>query len=131
MNQLSDFVGTWRASRGAPFSDHTFTWQASANGLQGRWIIEAPESSAAREAATHGRPTRIEIEVGSPWLESGVLFFKMHDGPYISEFRLAGADEAVVGAAVDKLPPEFAGPEYQRSIEGHRVRLTRQPEVTA
>ncbi len=127
MNQLRDFIGTWRISRGAPFSDHTFTWHPSADGLQGRWIIEAPDSPAAREAAAQGRPTRIEIQVGSPWLESGVLFFKLHDGPYVSEFRLTGPDEAVVGAAVDKLPAEFAGPEYRRSIEGHRVRLTRQP----
>jgi hypothetical protein len=131
MNQLSDFVGTWRASRGAPFSDHTFAWQPSEDGLQGRWIIEAPDSPKAREAASLGQPTRIEIEVGSPWLESGVLFFSMPDGPYISEFRLAGPDEAVVGAAVDKLPAELSGPEYQRSIEGHWVRLTRQSATTA
>jgi len=131
MKQLSDFVGTWRASPGAPFSDHTFTWQTSADGLQGRWIVEAPDSPRAREAASQGRPTRFEVPVGSPWLESGVLFFRTHNGPFISEFRLAGPDEAVVGAAVDKLPADFAGPEFQRSIEGHRVRLTRQPDTTA
>jgi hypothetical protein len=131
MSQLSDFVGTWTSSRGEPFSDHTFTWQPSEDGLQGRWIIEAPVSPTARSAASEGRPTRIEIPIDAPWLESGVLFFRMHAGPYISEFRLAGRDEAVVGAAVDKLPPELAGPEYQRSIEGHRVRLSRQSEGTA
>jgi hypothetical protein len=131
MRQLSDFVGTWKASRGSPFADHTFTWQPSEDGLHGRWIIEAPDSPAANEAASEGRPPRIEISIDAPWLESGVLFFKMHAGPYISEFRLEGPDEAVVGAAVDKLPPEFAGPEYQRSIEVHRVRFTRQSEATA
>ena len=76
--RLSDFVGTWKASRGAPFSDHTFTWQPSEDGLQGRWIIEALDSSAADEAASEGQPTRIEIPIDAPWLESGVLFFKMH-----------------------------------------------------
>jgi hypothetical protein len=50
-------------------------------------------------------------------------------GPYLSEFTLISKDEAVVGAAADKLPPEFAGPEHQRSIEGHRVRLLRQRET--
>jgi hypothetical protein len=131
MTQLSDFIGTWCASQGPPYSDHTFTWEASTDGLQGRWIIEAPDSPAAREAARQGRPTRIEIPIGSPWLESGVLLFRLHEGPYISEFRLTGPDEAVVGAAVDKLPAEFVGPEFQRSIEGHRVRLIRQPRRTA
>lgn len=130
MSQLSDFVGTWKAFL-APFSDHTFRWQPSEDGLQGRWIIEAPGAPTARSAASEGRPTRIEIPIDAPWLESGVLFFKVQAGPYISEFRLAGPNEAVVGAAVDKLPPELGGPEYQRSIEGHRVRFTRQLDTTA
>jgi hypothetical protein len=131
MNQLGDFIGTWRASRGAPYSDHTFTWQLSGDGLQGRWIIEASDSPRAREAAAEGRPTRLEVPIESPWLESGVLFFKVNNSPFVSEFRLAGPDEAVVGAAVDRLPAEFTGSEFQRSIEGHRVRLTRQSETTA
>jgi hypothetical protein len=131
MTQLSDFVGTWRASSGPPSSDHTVTWVMSAEGLQGRWIIEATDSSAIQEATRQGRPTRIELSIGTSWLESGVLLFRMHEGPYVSEFRLAGPDEAVVGAAVDKLPAELAGAQFQRSIEAHRVRLTRQIETTA
>lgn len=131
MNQLDDFIGTWRASRGAPYSDHTFTWQVSEEGLQGRWVIEASDSPKAREAAAQGRPTKFEVPIESPWLESGVLFFKANNAPFVSEFRLAGPNEAVVGAAVDRLPAEFTGPDFQLSFEGHRVRLTRQLETTA
>ena len=131
MGELSDFVGTWRASKGAPCSDHTFTWERSSGGLQGRWVIEAADSPRARAAAAVGRSTRLEVPVGAPWLEDGALLFSIHGSPYITEFRLAGPNEAVVGAAVAKLPPEFSGPEHQRSIEGHRVRLTRQAETTA
>jgi hypothetical protein len=131
MNELGDFVGTWRASPGAPYSNHTFTWQVSDEGLEGRWIIEASDSPRAREADAQGRPTRFEVPIESPWLESGVLFFRANNAPFVSEFRLAGPNDAVVGAAVEKLPAEFTGPEFQRSIEGHRVRLTRQSEATA
>ena len=67
------------------------------------------------------------MQVGEPWLEEGLLRFHLNGGPYITEFRRVGPDEAVVGAAVNKLPLEFTGPDCQRSIEGHRVRLTRQP----
>ena len=55
MGELSDFVGTWRASKGTPFSDHTFTWEQSAGGLRGRWIIEAADSPRARVAAAAER----------------------------------------------------------------------------
>jgi hypothetical protein len=58
-------------------------------------------------------------------LESGLLLFRLNGGPYISEFRLVASNEAVVGAAMDKLPPEFSGPEHRRMIEGHRVKLIR------
>ena len=43
MAELSDFVGTWRAEKGAPLSSHTFMWENTASGLRGRWIIEAPD----------------------------------------------------------------------------------------
>ena len=125
MGDVSDFIGIWRASPGVPFSDHTFTWAKDADGLRGTWVIEAADHPARRAAAAEGRPTRFEVQVGDPWLEDGRLLFHLHGGPYLSEFKLVAADEAVVGAAVDKLPPEFAGPEHQISIEGHRVRLTR------
>lgn len=128
MNQLSDFVGTWRASQGAPYLVHTFTWLVSADGLQGRWIMETADSPDARQTALERPPRRLEVPVVSPWFESGVLYFKRDDGPLVGEFRLEGPDKAVVGAAVDKLPAEFAAPEYRRSFEGHRVRLTRQHE---
>ncbi|MGE3807931.1 MAG: hypothetical protein AB7K24_24975 [Gemmataceae bacterium] len=131
MTELSSFIGTWRASLGFPYSDHTFTWQVAGEGLHGSWVIEAADSPEAREAAAQGRPTRWEIPIESPWLEAGVLFFRMNNSPFVSEFRLTGPDEAVVGAAVDKLPAELTGPSFQRSIEGHRVRLTRQSETTA
>lgn len=126
MADLSDFIGTWRAEEGAPFSSHTFTWESAGLGLSGRWIIEAADRPAARAAAAAGRPTRLEMRVGTPWLEDDLLLFHVNDGPFVTEFRIVSRNEAVVGAAVHKLPPEFAGPEHGRSIEGHRVRLRRQ-----
>jgi hypothetical protein len=94
-------------------------------------VIEAADSEAARAAAAAGSSTRMEVQVGEPWLEDGLLLFHVNGGPYMTEFRLVGPDLAVVGAAINKLPPEFMGPDYQRSIEGHRVRLTRQPGQVA
>ena len=131
MGGLNDFVGTWRAEKGAPYSTHTFTWEPSGASLRGRWVIEAPDSEAARAAAAAGCPMRLEMVVGEPWLEGGLLLFHVNSGPYITEFRLVAPDEAVVGAAVNKLPPELRGPDHQRSIDGHRVRLTRQREDAA
>jgi hypothetical protein len=131
MGELIDFVGTWRAEKGAPFSTHTFTWENTRTGLRGRWIIEAGDSPAARAAAAAGRPTRFEMQVDDPWLEDGLLLFHVNGAAYITEFRLVGSNEALVGAAVGKLPPEFAGPDHQRSIEAHRVQLTRQSETAA
>jgi len=126
MGELSDFVGTWRAERGAPFSSHTFTWENTATGLRGRWIIEAADTPEVRAAAAAaGRPTRLEMTVGNPWQEEGRLLFHINEGPYLSEFKLAGTNDAVLGAAVDKLPPEFTGPDEMPSIEGHRVHLSR------
>lgn len=131
MGEFGDFIGTWRAAQGPPYSSHTFTWEHTATGLRGRWIIEASNSPAARAAAAVRRPAQLEMQVGDPWLEDGVLLFHINGGPYVTEFRLVSANEAVVGAAVAKLPPEFAGPEHQRSIEGHRVRLSRQSGTEA
>lgn len=65
------------------------------------------------------------MQVGTPTFEERRALFAVNGGPYITEFRLLSDDEAAVGAAPDRIPPEFSGPEYQRSIEGHRVRLTR------
>lgn len=65
------------------------------------------------------------MSVGAPTIEEGRALFAVNNGPYITEFRLLGDDEAIVGAAPDKIPPEFSGPEFQRSIEGHRIRLKR------
>ena len=39
------------------------------------------------------------MQIGEPWLEDGVLFFHVNGGPFISECRLLGKAEAVVGAA--------------------------------
>lgn len=128
MGELTDFVGTWHAKREAPFSSHTFTWESTATGLRGRWIIEAPDSPEARAAAAAGRPTRFEMAVGDPWQEAGRLLFHINEGPYLSEFKLVGTNDAVLGAAVDKLPPELTGPDELQSIEGHRVQLSRQSE---
>jgi hypothetical protein len=128
MADLTQFVGTWTADVGSPFSSHTFTWEPEGSRLRGRWLIEAPDSPAARAATEAGRPGRIEMQIGEPWLENGLLLFHVNGGPFVTEFRLVGEDEAVVGAAMNKLPPTFAGPEYSRSIEGHRVRLTRKSE---
>jgi hypothetical protein len=69
------------------------------------------------------------MQIGEPSLDEGRLLFTVNRGPYLSEFTLISKDEAVVGAAADKLPPEFAGPEHQRAIEWHRVRLLRQRET--
>ena len=45
-----------------------------------------------------------------PWLEDDLLLFRLNDERFVTEFRLLSRDEAVVGAAVHTLPPEFAGP---------------------
>ena len=129
MNKLSDFVGTWRASQGAASLEHTLTWLSSADGLQGRWIMEAPEPPGAHLTASERPARRLEVPVVSPWFESGVLYFTRDDGPLIAEFRLESPDRAVVGAAVDKLPAEYATTEYRRSFEAHRVHLTRQRDT--
>ena len=127
MAQLTDFIGTWKAENGPPFSKHTFTWQQLDGHLVGRWILEVPDAATARAAAAAGRPTRAEMQIGEPWLEDGVLFFHVNGGPFISEFRLLGKAEAVVGAALQKVPPQFAKVAgFERSATGHRVRLTRQ-----
>lgn len=126
MADLQDFVGTWRSERGAPYSTMTFTWVATDDGLRGEWIIEAsaPPPGAGTWMSNPG-PRRYEMQVGPPTIEEGRALFSLNGGPFGTEFRLIGNDEALLGAAIDKLPPEMAGPEHRRSIEGHRVRLTK------
>ena len=124
MADLQDFVGTWRADREAPWSSHTFTWARNVDGLRGEWTIEAAVPRAAdRVQEPAASPQRLQVQIGEPSLDEGRVLFHLNGGPFITEFRLVAPNEAIVGAAVDKLPPELAGPEYQRSIEGHRVRL--------
>ncbi len=124
MADLRDFAGTWTACKGAPFSNHRFTWQLEGDHLEGRWVIEAADSRAARAAAAAGQPTRSECPIRECRLDGSRVLFQQSSGPFVSEFRLVSDHEAVVGAAVDQLPPEFVQ-KYGRSIEGHRVMLTR------
>lgn len=129
MTDLRDFVGTWRAERGAPHSAHTFTWTTTDHGLRGEWIIEAGVPPAGEHTwMSNPEPRRYAMQVGMPTLDEGRLLFDLNRGPFVTEFRLLGEDEAVLGAALDKLPPEFSGPEFQQSAEGHRVRLRKQSE---
>jgi hypothetical protein len=125
MADLIHFVGTWTADAGSPFSIHTFTWESEGARLRGRWRVEAPDSPATRAAAA-GRPLRIEMQISDAWLEDDLLLFRVSGVPFVSEFRLVGEGVAVVGAAVHKLPAQFAESVHGRSIDGHRVRLTRQ-----
>ena len=126
MRDLQDFVGTWRSERGAPYSTMTFTWAASDDSLLGEWVINAsgPPPGAGTWMSNPG-PRRRGIQIGPATIEDRRALFTMNGSPYITEFRLLGDDEAIVGAAPDKMPPEFSGPEFQRSIEGHRIRLRR------
>jgi hypothetical protein len=123
---LDHFVGTWTAENGSPFSTHTFTWESEDARLRGRWRVEAPDSPAASAAAAAGKPLRIEMQISDAWLEDGLLLFRVNGVPFVSEFRLVGEGVAVVGAAVHKLPARLAESDHKRSIEGHRVILTRQ-----
>ena len=125
MADLTDFAGTWTACKGAPFSKHRFTWQLEGDHLEGRWVIEAGDSRAARAAAAAGQPTRSECPIRECRLDGSRVLFQQSSGPFVSEFRLVSDHEAVVGAAVDQLPPEFVQ-KFGRSIEGHRVMLTRE-----
>jgi hypothetical protein len=102
----------------------TFTWTATDDGLRGEWVIEAAAPPpGAGTWMSNPSPKQLQMQVGVPTLDDGRLLFTINGGPYITEFRLLGGDEAAVGAAPDKIPPEFSGPEFERSIEGHRVRL--------
>ena len=51
MGEWSDFVGTWRAEKGAPFSTHTFTWENTGTGLRGRWIVDPAISGRSKGIA--------------------------------------------------------------------------------
>jgi hypothetical protein len=126
MTELQDFVGTWRSERGHPYSTQTFTWVMTDDGLLGEFVVEvAAPPPGTQTWMSNPRPMRHQVQVGAPTIEEGRALFSMHGGPFVTEFRLLGGGEAVVGAAVDRLPPEFTGPEHQRSIEGHRVHMTR------
>lgn len=124
---LSQFVGTWTADVGTPFSSHTFSWERAGSRLRGHWRIRAPDSTTA---AT-GQPKLVEMEISEPWLEDDLLLFHVNGGSLVTEFRIVGRGETVVGVAVHKLTPHLVGPEHNRSIEGHRVRLTRQADPAA
>ncbi len=125
MTDLQKFVGTWRSERGAPFSTQTFTWTLVDEGLRGSWLIEGPAPATGNTWISNPKPFHHQMEIGTPIVEEDRVLFTANGGPYVSEFRLVSNDEAVVGAAPDKIPPEFAGPEFARSIEGHRIRLRR------
>ena len=131
MATLDDFVGKWRAEEGAPYSTHTFTWEPSGTGLSGAWIIEATVQGEPSPTARGSFPKRLEMQIGKPTLEENRLLFEIEGSLGITEFRLIGPSEATLGAAADKLPAEWTGPEFRRSIEGHRVRLTRHTEPVA
>lgn len=87
MADLTQFVGTWIADAGPPFSVHTFTWKPEGSRLRGRWLIEAPDSPAARAAAAAGRPQRVDMQIGDAWLEDGLLLFHVNGAPFVAEFR--------------------------------------------
>lgn len=128
MFDLAKFVGTWRGQKGNPSVAHTFTCKLEGNHLRGHYIMELPGSSDSSGAfvSTATIPSRIEMQIGEPSLEDGVLLFNVNDSPFPAEFRLVGENEAVLGAASHKLPTDFQA-DHQRSIEGHRVHFTRQP----
>jgi hypothetical protein len=126
MADIQDFVGIWRSERGTPYSTQTFTWTTTDDGLRGAWVIEATAPPpGAGSWMSNPKPRRHDMVVGPPTVEDGRALFTLNGGPYITEFLLLGNGEALVGAALDKIPPEFSGPEFARSIEGHRIRLRR------
>jgi hypothetical protein len=124
MTALQDFVGTWRSETGAPHVVITFTWVLTDDGLRGESAIEVAEPSAGAAPWMSNRgPRRYDRPIGTPTVEEGRALFSVDGAPSPAEFRLLGGGEAIVGAALDKLPPELAGPEHQRAFEAHRVRL--------
>lgn len=124
MSNVAQFLGTWISDDGPPFSRHTFTWVQQGGHLRGRWLIEA--SGIPRPASVQTRQG--ELQIGEPWLEKDVLLFHVNGGPFVTEFRIVGEQEAIVGAAVHTLPAQFAGV-HHRTIEGHRVRFMRRSPV--
>jgi hypothetical protein len=127
-SDLDRFLGVWRATPGAPMSDHTFTWRWDGVELNGRWQIDMPDSPQARAAAAAGKPTSFEMPVGRAWLDDGVILFHSREQGFACEFRLVDADQAVVGMAVHKLEGAL-DPGMARSIEGHRVTLHREHSI--
>ena len=109
---LIQFVGTWTEDVGPPFSSHTFTWELNGARLRGRWVIEASDSPAARAAKESGRPQRIEMQIGEPWLEDGLLLFHVDGGPFVSvsEARVGtGNEEVLVGTEQGELASDWSG----------------------
>ncbi len=98
MADLTQFLGTWIQDIGPPFSNHTFRWELEGSHLRGRWVVEAPDSPAARAATEAGRPLRIEIQIGDAWLDDGVLLFHVNGAPFVAEFRPVGEGEALRSA---------------------------------
>lgn len=132
MASLQDFVGTWRSQRGVPYSTHTFAWEPADTGLRGEWTIEATVAGGRESSAlVRHWPKHVQMQISEPSLDQGRLLFHVNGGPYVTEFRLLDSGDAELGAAVDKLPPEFAGSGYRQSIENHRVRLQKHLETTA
>lgn len=72
MANLQDFVGTWRAERGAPFSTHTVTWEAADAGLRGEWTIEATVADSRQSSArVRHWPKRLQMQISEPSLDEG------------------------------------------------------------
>jgi hypothetical protein len=76
MTALTDFVGTWVASRGAPYSNHVCEWRLEGERLRRHWPIEAPESSAAGAAAAAGLPIRLQVAIDDCRLDDSRVLFR-------------------------------------------------------
>jgi hypothetical protein len=131
MNSWITFLGAWANEGSPPFATHLFTWSQNGDQLVGRWVISPSGPDAASRARQAGVPDRIEMPVDDVEVEDGRILFGTHGAPGMAEFRLIDKNRAVVGTAVDRLPAEYAARMTPRSIEGHRVYLTRHapPEI--
>jgi hypothetical protein len=123
MADTATFVGTWKGGHRSGLSFATITWTLEGGELRGQWIIEPSDPSRVPE----GMPEQIDMKIVEAWVEDGVVLFRTENSPWPAEFRLVGDDEAVVGGAVDKLPPKIRERLTQRAIEGHRFHVRREP----
>lgn len=114
MSDLAKYIGTWHGQTGDPGVIHTLTWKSDGSGLRGRYIMQPPQSTAPS----------ILMEISEPVIEDEVLIFTVQHSPFPAEFRLVAENEAIFGAASRKLPAELLA-DHRRSIEKHRVRLSR------